>query len=225
MELFNLRDLLHHELEDLYSAEVQIIEALPKMVEKASQKELKKALNEHLKVTLEQKKRLDKIFDIMKMEGSPKEKKGILERIFGSDNKCKGTEGLIKEGEKMMSEEMDSKVMDAVIIGSAQKIEHYEIAGYGTARAYARELGLTSVAKLLDLTLEEEYEADGMLTSLAVKKVNLKAERPAQTPKNQSGLANRKKSSKKSPPSNKRPNKVGSSKKKATPKNSPNKNK
>ncbi|GAC1422948.1 MAG: hypothetical protein NVSMB67_20520 [Flavisolibacter sp.] len=224
MELFNLRDLLHHELEDLYSAEEQIIEALPKMVEKASQKELKKVLHEHLKVTLEQKKRLGKIFDIMKMEGSPREKKGILERIFGSETKCKGTEGLIKEGEKMMSEEMDSKVMDAVIIGSAQKIEHYEIAGYGTARAYARELGLTSVAKLLDLTLEEEYLADGRLTSLAVKSVNLKAERPAQGLRKRSGLANRKKSSKRPDPAI-GTHKAGRSKKMATPKKAVNKKK
>jgi ferritin-like metal-binding protein YciE len=170
--LVNLKDLLHHEIDDLYSAEEQIIEALPTMVEKATDRELKKALNEHLRITREQKKRLDKVRGLLKIE---EERKGLLQRIFGS-GKCKGTEGLIKEGEKMMGEDMDPKVKDAAIIASAQKIEHYEISGYGTARAYARQLGLTQVANLLETTLNEEYKSDDMLTSLALNKVNLEAE-------------------------------------------------
>lgn len=170
--LLNLKDLLQHEIDDLYSAEEQIIEALPKMIEKASDRELKKALNEHLRITREQKNRLDKVKALLKID---EERKGFLEKIFGG-SKCKGTEGLIKEGEKMMGEDMDPKVMDAAIIASAQKIEHYEISGYGTAKAYATQLGLTQVVKLLESTLNEEYKSDNMLTSLALNKVNLEAE-------------------------------------------------
>ena len=170
--LVNLRDLLQHEIDDLYSAEEQIIEALPKMAEKATNGELKKALNEHLRVTQEQKKRLDKVKSLLKVEEG---KKGFFEKIFGG-SKCKGTEGLITEGEKMMAEDMDPTVKDAAIIASAQKIEHYEISGYGTARAFARELGLKEVANLLETTLNEEYKSDDMLTALALRKVNLDAE-------------------------------------------------
>ena len=170
--LVNLRDLLQHEIDDLYSAEEQIIDALPKMAENATNSELKKALNEHLRVTREQKKRLDKVKSLLKSEEA---NKGFFERIFGG-SKCKGTEGLITEGEKMMGEEMDPTVKDAAIIASAQKIEHYEISGYGTARAFARELGLKEVASLLETTLNEEYKSDDMLTALALRKVNLDAE-------------------------------------------------
>jgi ferritin-like metal-binding protein YciE len=176
--LVNLKDLLQHEIDDLYSAEEQIIEALPKMVENATDRELKKALNEHLRITREQKNRLDKVRGLLKVE---EERKGWLEKIFGG-SKCKGTEGLISEGEKMMGEEMDPNVKDAAIIASAQKIEHYEISGYGTARAYARQLGLTQVANLLETTLNEEYKSDDMLTSLALNKVNLEAEAPGGRP-------------------------------------------
>ena len=170
--LVNLRDLLQHEIEDLYSAEEQIIEALPKMVDNATNSELKKALNEHLRVTREQKKRLDKVKSLLKID---EEKKGFFEKIFGG-TKCKGTEGLITEGEKMMNQEMEAPVKDAAIIAAAQKIEHYEISGYGTARAFARELGLKEVANLLETTLNEEYKSDDLLTALALRKVNLDAE-------------------------------------------------
>ena len=170
--LVNLRDLLQHEIDDLYSAEEQIIEALPKMVENATNGELKKALNEHLKITREQKKRLDKVKSLLKID---EEKKGFFDRIFGG-SKCKGTEGLITEGEKMMNEDMEASVKDAAIIAAAQKIEHYEISGYGTARAFARELGLKEVATLLETTLNEEYKSDNLLTALALRKVNLDAE-------------------------------------------------
>jgi ferritin-like metal-binding protein YciE len=176
--LLTLHHLLLHEIEDLYSAEEQIIDALPAMIEKATDRELKKALTDHLKVTKDQKKRLDEVKELLQPEdGETEEQKGFFERIFGGNKKCKGTEGLIKEGEKMMKEDMDPKVMDAAIIAAAQKIEHYEISGYGTARAYAAELGLQQVARLLETTLNEEYYADDSLTSLAMSKVNLEAER------------------------------------------------
>jgi ferritin-like metal-binding protein YciE len=175
--LLTLHHLLLHEIEDLYSAEEQIIDALPAMIEKATDRELKKALTDHLRVTKEQKKRLDEVKELLHPEDEEtEEQKGFFERIFGGNKKCKGTEGLIKEGEKMMKEDMDPKVMDAAIIAAAQKIEHYEISGYGTARAYAAELGLQQVAQLLETTLNEEYYADDSLTSLAMSKVNLEAE-------------------------------------------------
>ena len=170
--LINLHDLLQHEINDLYSAEEQIIEALPKMVDNATNNELKKTLNEHLRVTREQKKRLDKVKSLLKIDP---QRKGFFEKIFGSE-KCKGTEGLIAEGEKMMNEDMDASVKDAAIIAAAQKIEHYEISGYGTARAFAKELGLKEVERLLETTLNEEYKSDNLLTALALRKVNLDAE-------------------------------------------------
>lgn len=179
--MINLKDLLRHEILDLYSAEEQIIEALPKMVDKANNAELKKALSEHLRVTENQKNRLDEVKTLMgeeqEFEGS-ENKKGFFSRLFGGSGgeKCKGTEGLIKEGEKMMGEDMTPEAMDAAIIGGAQKIEHYEICGYGTAAAYARELGLSNIAGLLQQTLNEEYFADDLLTQLAVGKLNIKAE-------------------------------------------------
>ena len=173
-QLINLKDLLQHEIDDLYSAEEQIIDALPKMVEKASAAPLKKALNEHLQVTKGQKQRLEKVKQLLEKtaEGEPS-KPGLLERIFGG-SKCKGTEGLIKEGEKLMSESMEAPVRDAAIIAAAQKIEHYEISGYGTARAYAMQLGLTEIEELLTQTLNEEYQADDDLTALALFDVNLR---------------------------------------------------
>ncbi|HUQ66833.1 MAG TPA: ferritin-like domain-containing protein [Flavitalea sp.] len=173
-QMVNLQDLLQHEIEDLYSAEEQIIEALPKMVEKASEPQLKKALNDHLQVTKQQKERLDKVKQLLEKGKEVTEEPGLFERLFGG-TKCKGTEGLIKEGEKLMGENMDNKVRDAAIIASAQKIEHYEISGYGTARAYAMQLGLTEIEQLLTETLNEEYAADDDLTALALFDVNLQA--------------------------------------------------
>lgn len=174
-QMVNLQDLLKHEIDDLLSAEEQIIDALPKMIDKASEPLLKKALNEHLQVTKNQKERIQKVKTILgnKMQES-KSEPGLLEKLFGG-TKCKGTEGLIKEGEKLMGEDMDSKVRDAAIIAAAQKIEHYEIAGYGTARAYAMQLGFEDIEQLLTETLNEEYEADDNLTALALFDVNLQA--------------------------------------------------
>lgn len=180
--VINLKDLLKHEILDLYSAEEQIIEALPLMIEKAGNANLKAALKEHLKITEQQKARLDEIKQIMGEDTSDensngKEGKGFFSRLFGSGGeKCKGMEGLITEGQKMMAADMSPEAGDAAIIGSAQKIEHYEISGYGTARAYARELKLNDVVTRLEQTLNEEYEADDILTQLAVGKVNIEAQ-------------------------------------------------
>jgi ferritin-like metal-binding protein YciE len=166
-----LKDLLKHEIHDLYSAEEQIIEALPKMMEKANNNKLKQSLWDHLKVTEAQKQRFDQVLKLLKEE---EERKGFLPGLFAA-KKCKGMQGLIAEGEKLMDEDMDPDVMDAAIVASAQKIEHYEICGYGTARAYAEELGLKEVATLLRQTLDEEYEADLLLTYLAESRLNKEA--------------------------------------------------
>ena len=174
--LINLEDLLKHEIMDLYSAEEQIIEALPKMIENANNGELKNALSNHLKVTKTQKSRLDQVKKLLGTPDEDGEEKGFFSRLFSGSEKCKGTEGLIEEGEKMMGEDMSPEVMDAAIIASAQKIEHYEIASYGTARAFARELNLPKVVALLEETLNEEYNSDDLLTSLAVGRLNTKAE-------------------------------------------------
>lgn len=169
MKMNSLSNLLAHEIVDLYSAEEQIIKALPKMIEKAENQGLKKALKEHLNVTEQQQKRLEKVHKILQQQdGSSEEELG--------DTTCLGMKGLIEEGKKAMEEDMDPDVMDAAIIASAQKIEHYEISGYGTACAFARELGLNDVEKLLQQTLDEEYQADDLLTSLAVGSINDEAE-------------------------------------------------
>jgi ferritin-like metal-binding protein YciE len=175
----DLKDLLKHEVMDLYSAEEQIIDALPKMIEKAKDPALKKALQEHLKVTRTQKTRLDKVQQLLREKGeaAPDTKRGFLSGLFGGGGqKCKGTQGLIEEGEKIMKEDMNTEVMDAAIIASAQKIEHYEICGYGTAKAFALELNRKDIAQLLDQTLNEEYFSDDLLTKLAVGRLNQEAE-------------------------------------------------
>lgn len=199
-QITDLKELLKHEILDLYSAEEQIIDALPKMVDKASNAQLKKALRDHLKVTEVQKARLEEIKGLMsEKEEKDSEKKGFFSKLFGGagGEKCKGTEGLIKEGEKMMGEDMTREVMDAAIIGAAQKIEHYEISGYGTAVAYARELGLSNITGLLKQTLDEEYAADDSLTKLAVGNLNAEAESaaPASSKESSSGNKESKKTS------------------------------
>jgi ferritin-like metal-binding protein YciE len=182
MEKMNdLRALLKHEVLDLISAEEQIIEAMPAMIEKAKNAELKKALEEHLRITEKQRERLNQVHSRFEEEGDKSddggEKKGFLSGLFsGGGQKCRGMEGLITEGEKVMAEDMSAEVLDAAIIACAQKIEHYEICGYGTARAYARELNLSEVARLLEETLNEEYQADDRLTALALGGVNEQAE-------------------------------------------------
>ena len=174
----DLKDLFTHEVEDLLSAEQQIIDALPSMIEKAKNQELKKALQQHLQVTEKQKQRLDEILGTLKQaEEDKQENNGLLSRLFsGGEKVCKGMQGLIKEGEKIMSADMNPQVLDAAIIACAQKIEHYEICGYGTVKAYADELNLPEISRKLEQTLNEEYKADDLLTSLAVGGLNQKAE-------------------------------------------------
>lgn len=169
-KLTDLRALLVHEVKDVYSAEEQILTALPRMIEKASSSQLKKALQDHFRITRNQKQRLDKVQQLLKVEQEERGagKKGGLLGLFGKSETCKGMQGIIQEGEKIMKEDIDPEVLDAAIIASCQKVEHYEICAYGTLKAYAVELGLTQVVKLLDETLEEEYEADVLLTEMAV---------------------------------------------------------
>ena len=201
----SLDELLKHELKDLYSAETQLIEALPKMAEAATGSALKKAIQQHLTVTRDQKKRLEQIQKLLGEEIFPPEKKGFFANLFSSDEgeqHCKAMEGLIKEGDSLLEEDMASAVFDAAIIAAAQKIEHYEISSYGTARAFALQLGLNKVADLLSQTLKEEYDADDSLTALALSGINLKAETPGLKPveKTTKKTPPKKKSIKKSPP-------------------------
>jgi ferritin-like metal-binding protein YciE len=178
MEKMNdLRDLLKHEIQDLYSVEEQIIAAMPNMIEKATNPELKQSLKEHLHVTEQQKARLDLVQKAFGEPAEGEENTGLLSRLFKTKMVCKGMQGIISEGNQILSANMNSDVMDAAIIACAQKIEHYEICGYGTAKAYARELNLAEVERLLDQTLNEEYDADDRLTALAVGRLNQRAEK------------------------------------------------
>jgi ferritin-like metal-binding protein YciE len=153
MAMNELRDLYVHELRDLYNAEKQITKALPKMIKAASHEELRSAFEEHLEVTREQMSRLEQIFEAMgEKAGGPK---------------CKGMEGLIEENKEMMEEDADPSVSDAALIVGAQKVEHYEIAGYGSVRTFAEMLGETQAARLLERTLREEEETDRKLTEIA----------------------------------------------------------
>lgn len=172
----DLRDLLTHEVADLYSAEQQIIEAMPQMIEKANNPQLRQALEQHLQVTRNQLDRLTQVQSILGNKEQNNSDGGLLDNLFGSGVKCKGMEGLIDEGQKVLAENMSPEVKDAAIIACSQKIEHYEICGYGTARAYARQLGLTEAERLLEQTLDEEHQADELLTSMALNSVNLMAE-------------------------------------------------
>jgi ferritin-like metal-binding protein YciE len=161
MALESLQDLYLAQLKDLHSAEEQIIEALPKMAQKASHSELRQAFELHLRQTKEQLRRLDQIG----------QRAG--QKLTG--HKCKGMEGLLEEGEEMMKKRADSDVLDAAMIAAAQRVEHYEMAGYGCARTYARLLGLEDDARLLQQTLDEEGETDKLLTNLAERVINVEA--------------------------------------------------
>lgn len=161
-KLKNLEDLFHHEVKDLYSAEKQLIEALPKMAEKAHDPQLKKAFESHLAQTQEQKKRIEQVCEII--------------GISPGRVKCKAMEGLIEEGEDMIDEKAEPEVKDAGLIASAQRIEHYEISGYGTAAHFAQRLGLNEAYELLNTTLKEEQNADTKLNKLAKSWINQKAE-------------------------------------------------
>ena len=176
-KIIDLKDLLKHEILDLYSAEEQILDALPEMIEKANDARLKESLSNHLNVSKTHKNRLDSIKKSI-MGDEEETNDGFFSSLFGGSNSVtsRGVEGLVKEAGKIMNEDMTNEAMDAAIIASVQKIGHYEIAGYGTVRAYASELKLDSIAIELGKTLSEEYEADRSLTKLAVGQVNPDAE-------------------------------------------------
>jgi ferritin-like metal-binding protein YciE len=162
MKLESIDALLEHELQDLHSAESQLVKALPKMAEKASSDELRQAFETHLEQTQEQLQRLDKIL-------------GDLNLKAGS-HKCKAMEGLIAEAQEVLKADALDSVRDAAMIGAAQRVEHYEIAGYGTARTYAEMLGHADAAQLLQQTLDEEKETDELLSGLALSSVNVEAQ-------------------------------------------------
>jgi ferritin-like metal-binding protein YciE len=156
-----LEELLVEELRDLYSAENQIIRSLPKMAKAAGSPELKRAFERHLEETRRQVERLEQIGEALEV------------RLTGK--KCKGIEGVIEEGKELMQEDLDTPALDAGLIGAAQKVEHYEIAAYGTARTHASMLGYNKAAKLLQQTLDEEGATDKKLTQLAESIINVEA--------------------------------------------------
>lgn len=160
-----LKKLYIDELKDLYSAENQLLKALPKMARAASSEELREGFEEHLEQTRGHVQRLEEIFN--SLDESPKGKK------------CAGIEGLVKEGGEVMDEDFEGAVMDAALIGAAQRVEHYEIAAYGTVRELATVLGESEQASLLEQTLEEEKETDEKLTELA-KEINPQANETAE---------------------------------------------
>jgi ferritin-like metal-binding protein YciE len=155
-----LKELYVDELKDLYNAENQLLKALPKMAKAASSEELREGFEKHLEQTRGHVERLEKIFE--SLDESPK------------DKKCMGMEGLVKEGSEVMGEDFEGAVMDAALIGAAQRVEHYEIAAYGTVSEFAKLLGENEHVSLLEETLREEKEADEKLTELATE-INLQA--------------------------------------------------
>ena len=162
MEMETLKDLYVEELKDLYSAENQIIKALPKMIKAASHEELKQAFTRHLNETEIHVQRLEEVCDELGV--SPKGKK------------CVGMEGLLKEGSELIKEKPEPDVLDAGLIAAAQHVEHYEMAGYGCVRTYARQLGYENQAELLQTTLDEEGHTDHLLTEIAESSINIEAE-------------------------------------------------
>jgi ferritin-like metal-binding protein YciE len=161
LKLENLEKLYVHQLKDLYSAETQVLKALPRIAEAANDDELADAFREHEKQTRTHISRLEKIFQALDFEPG--------------GHHCKGAEGLIAESSDMIGEEADPHVRDAGLIASAQRFEHYEMAGYGCARAYAQKLGETAAAELLTQTLEEEGETDRRLSRMAERNLNFEA--------------------------------------------------
>ena len=161
MKMDTLHELYVEELKDLYDAEKQLVAALPKMAKAASHSELRQAFENHLEQTKEHAARLEMIL-------------GELEEL-GRVKKCKGMQGLIEEGKELLEEDVEEDVLDAGLISKAQHVEHYEIAGYGTARAYAELMGHRDHADLLQKTLDEEGETDKLLTAIAMRSVNIEA--------------------------------------------------
>jgi len=161
MDMTSLQDLYVNELRDVLNAENQILKALPKMAKKASSPELSQAFEEHLEQTRQHVQRLNRIFQ--NMGQTPRSRK------------CKGMEGIIEEGEDFMDEADSEQVLDAGLIAAAQRVEHYEIAVYGTLRTYAKLLGDEEAARLLQQTLDEEGQTDKKLTKLAESGINIEA--------------------------------------------------
>ncbi|MBK6507082.1 MAG: ferritin-like domain-containing protein [Ignavibacteria bacterium] len=161
MQSSQLMQLFVEELKDIYWAEKALTKAIPKMIKNATSEELIKALQNHLMETEEQVKRVEQVFEII-------DKKAVAK-------KCEAMDGLMKEGEEIMKESEEGAMCDAGIISAAQKVEHYEIASYGTLRQFAETLGLDDAVELLEATLEEEKAADEKLTEVAVSAVNIEA--------------------------------------------------
>ena len=153
MKVESLRDLYLEQLRDLYNAEQQLIKALPKMAKGSSSEELRAAFEDHLGQTKQHAQRIETIFEQMG------------EKVSGK--KCKAMEGLVKEGGEVLEEDMENGIKDAAIIAAAQRVEHYEIAGYGCVHAYATRLGEDNAASLLAQTLDEEKKADVLLNGIA----------------------------------------------------------
>jgi ferritin-like metal-binding protein YciE len=153
MKMKSLEDLYVDQLKDLHSAEKQLVQALPKMAKAATSADLRQGFQDHLQQTTIHVERLDRIFTRLGVSAGRK--------------KCKGMEGLIEEGEEAIQLEGDPMVKDAALIAAAQRVEHYEIAGYGTVRTYANHLGFDKDAHILQETLDEEGETDKKLTALA----------------------------------------------------------
>lgn len=160
-KLKNLEDLFHHQLKDIYSAEKQLINALPAMIENSSNQALQKAFEDHLEETKGHKKRLEEIGESL--------------GIDLSGETCNAMKGLIEEAEEFISENPELDVLDAGIIADAQRVEHYEISAYGTAVTFAEALNKNDAAKKLQLTLDEESAADANLNKLAIESVNPRA--------------------------------------------------
>jgi len=166
MKLDTLQKLYTEELRDLYNAENQLLKALPKMAKAASSEELKGAFQKHLEQTKGHVERLEQVFK--ELDESPKGKT------------CRAMKGLIQEGSELLEQDGDESVRDAGIIVAAQKVEHYEIAGYGSARTFAHLLGQNKAAELLQNTLDEESETDELLTRLAESVINPEAVRDSE---------------------------------------------
>jgi ferritin-like metal-binding protein YciE len=161
MQMQNLEDLLKEDLKDVLHAENQIVKALPKMIKKTSNPDLKDAMSTHLEET---KGHVERVEQVMELLGMPFRGKT-----------CKAMQGIIEEGKEVMEEDAEDDVMDAALIGAAQKVEHYEIATYGTLCTYAELLGLKEAKRLLGQNLEEEKMTDQKLTALAEEVINLEA--------------------------------------------------
>jgi ferritin-like metal-binding protein YciE len=161
MKVTTLDELLEDELKDIYSAETQLIHALPKMAKAAESNDLRAAFEQHLEQTRVHVQRIEEICSDLKTTPGGKN--------------CAGMEGLIKEGEEVIQSNAESEPKQAALIGAAQRVEHYEIAAYGTARAHARQLGYLKAVEFLSQTLEEEKETDKKLTKVAENRVNVKA--------------------------------------------------